>query len=1635
MARTILKCELMQKRIRLVGLSATLPNYYDVADFLGVKEGLFAFDSSYRATPLTMKFFGISEKRPYDDYKRLENELVYEQVIKYLKKGKQILVFVHSRMETMNFAKELYRLAQENGEEDYFRYESDETGYIEFKENLQIKNNREYTKVTNKTLQEIIPYGLGFHNAGLLRKDRTIVEKLFKNRTIKVLVSTSTLAWGVNLPAYSVIIKGTQFYDASEGKKVDISILDILQMFGRAGRPQYDKKGVGVIFCPLSKLTHFVQKLKNQINIESVLEKYLADALNAEIAIGNICSIEDAKNWLKLTYYSVLMCGRKRDQNIKLIEGYIKQSFKILNENKLIRYVKTTGRVHSTELGRIASNYYMSYVTINEFYENLREDMFDEDLLILFSKSREFSNMKLYPEEKPELESLARKFKLLSNLNPNKTIDEIPKPIILLYTYLNGNYEFRNSSLFMDTMYLVDNSPRVFRAIAEICIHKRFVRTSFLALNYLKLIEHRIAPGHTPLYQFTYDSVNNKMMYKNKKYDRPSGQGYIRTDICQKIDFKGYTEISDIMTTDPKTVAFDLNIKLDTLNEIKDLIKHIPRFNITVEAKPLTRTILNITLTLEPKFKWSKKWNGLSENFWIIVDNKKEIIHHETFNFTPKKIDEEKNKKYTPKLKEVVISFAVPFDIERGEVRAKLNKVYTITVISDKWVNCSQNTSIELSEIDVPQDEDIKTELLDLYPLPLSALKNKDYESVFNRSFQYFNPIQTQIFYSVYNSDENLLVGAPTGSGKTAIAELAILRLFNKTSEGKIIYIAPLKSLSKERVKDWKEKFKFLKKNVIELTGDFTPDLEILMNSDILITTPEKWDGISRNWLHRTYVKKVNLIIIDEIHLLGLERGPIIEVIVSRMRYMCHKLKTQVRFIGLSTALANSLDVAEWLGIDTKYIRKSPPGLFNFRPAVRPCPVTVHIEGFAEKKYCPRMGTMNQPCFNAILNFSEKKPVLIFVSSRRQTRLTALDLIALSTNNTVGGRTPFLNCSADEINETLDCVQDDNLKNSLTFGIGLHHAGLVESDRKIVENLFFNQKIMVLIATATLAWGVNFPAHLVIIKGTEYRDPKTCQYVDMPITDVLQMIGRAGRPQYDNEAIACLFVKQDKKNFYKKFLYEPFPLESSLHKMLYDHINAEISSGMLTDKKQCIDYIKWTYFFKRLVKNPTYYGLTDSKDPKALNNYIKKLLDQVLNELHDAGCIKYLDNDGLESTYLGNYTSFYYMSYKTAKFFRDTLKANLNIEELINILTLSDELSHVPVRHTEDEINKQMAQELPIKNPKFNYGKAATKGNLLIQAHFCRMEMPISDYRTDLKSVLDNCIRILLFMADICKEKNILDTLLNILNFIQMIMQGLWMDDCSLMCLPGLNLDDCKKIIKYGKIEHLCEYCEYIKKLSSDKNNKDDKYLYNKIKDFIINTCQINSLSKDDLNKLIEVSMKLPILDINYKLYSLDQNTGDRIYNRPLIENSDGQLSITLTKYNDTKNNLVVYSRYPKIKNCRWFIILGNVKTNEVLAFEKVAFKEKRNCKINFTVPKNIDEDSIKLYIMSDSYFGLDQEYNINLKHINQGIMEKFGIIEIKPKKDSESDINKVNDEDKLDEDTETQKGEDDEEDQYLENW
>jgi activating signal cointegrator complex subunit 3 len=146
------------------------------------------------------------------------------------------------------------------------------------------------------------------------------------------------------------------------------------------------------------------------------------------------------------------------------------------------------------------------------------------------------------------------------------------------------------------------------------------------------------------------------------------------------------------------------------------------------------------------------------------------------------------------------------------------------------------------------------TELLDLDPLPKSALGNPNYEALY--SFSHFNPIQTQIFHCFYHTDNNCLLGAPTGSGKTITAELAIFRVFNEGSNKKVVYIAPLKALVRERMIDWKVRLEEkLGKKVIELTGDVTPDMRAIAQADVIVTTPEKWGNFF------TYKNKISQVV------------------------------------------------------------------------------------------------------------------------------------------------------------------------------------------------------------------------------------------------------------------------------------------------------------------------------------------------------------------------------------------------------------------------------------------------------------------------------------------------------------------------------------------------------------------------------------------------------------------------------------------------------------------------------------------------------------------------------------------------------------------------------------------------------
>jgi len=614
---------------------------------------------------------------------------------------------------------------------------------------------------------------------------------------------------------------------------------------------------------------------------------------------------------------------------------------------------------------------------------------------------------------------------------------------------------------------------------------------------------------------------------------------------------------------------------------------------------------------------------------------------------------------------------------------------YYLRVVSDSWVGVEMVHPVSFRHLLLPSHETPFTDLIDLTPLPTTALHNPKFEQLYNAKFDTFNPIQTQLFHVLYNTDKPVLLGAPTGSGKTIVAEIALLRMKKENPSAKCVYIAPLKSLARERLKEWKKSLGTppLNWKVLELSGDTHHDSRSLKTADVLVCTPEKWDLISRGWRGdsttdespssnggyngsphnkgKQFVKDVRLLVIDEIHLLGEERGAVLEAIISRTRFISKIVQAEhgtarkgthdgrdkgngmTRIVGLSTALANPNDLADWIGIEEKHNKADARiGLYNFRPAVRPIPMKVHIAGFAGKHYCPRMATMNKPCYSAIKEHSPTKPVIIFVASRRQTRLTALDLI----NYAAGDDNPdaFLGCGSEYAEGVSKTLRDSSLQHTITFGIGLHHAGLSTTDREVVEKMFLDGDIQILVATATLAWGVNLPAHLVIVKGTEYFDGKTSRYVDYPVTDVLQMIGRAGRPQFDKEGVACVMVEEGKKNFYKKFLYSPFPVESCFEARLGNNLNAELAIGTIRSIDDCVGYLDWTFYARRVRLNPSYYG-AKSSDEEDIAQFLYDTVDTCVAELKTNGCVTVETGTELRTTSLGIASSKFYLDFKTPK--------------------------------------------------------------------------------------------------------------------------------------------------------------------------------------------------------------------------------------------------------------------------------------------------------------------------------------------------------------------------------------------------
>ncbi|KAF9306760.1 hypothetical protein BGZ74_003618 [Mortierella antarctica] len=1539
-ARTLRQVETSQSMIRIVGLSATLPNYVDVAAFLRVNpyQGLFYFDGGFRPVPLEQHFCGVRGKYGTSTYTRGLDQTCYDKVVDLVKEGHQVMVFVHARKDTVKTAMMLKEKAYGENELEFFSAQDDPQ--------YELKK-RDLARSKNREMKELFQYGFGIHHAGMLRTDRALTEKMFADGLLRVLCCTATLAWGVNLPAYAVVIKGTQVYSTDKGAFVDLSILDVMQIFGRAGRPQYETHGVGYILTSQDKLNHYVALITQQLPIESRFIEKMVDNLNAELSLGTITNVDEAVTWLSYTYLYVRMrknplvygmdhsepaedplLGKKR-------RDIIVAAAKNLHKAQMIIYDEKTGYLTPKDLGRIASNYYVSYNSVNTYNSLMKPRMTEADVLAMVSRSTEFENVKSRDNEQSELA------KLLEQACPCAVkggLDASPSKVNILLQAAITQAPLEDFALVSDSAYVAQNASRIVRALFEIALNRSWGPVSSVLLSIGK-------------------SIDKKMW----SFEHPLAQFGLPREIITKLEAR----------THPPTIE---DLREMTVNELGELVRfqrmgqtiskcvdQFPVLQMDAQVAPITRNVLRVSLTITPDFVWNDRIHGFNEPWWIWVEdsNNTEILHSEYFLLSRKQLGQVQT-----------ITFTIP-------VMEPLPPQIFVRAVSDKWIGAESVHAISFKHLILPELYPPHTDLLDLQPLPVSALHNDVLEEICLKRFSHFNPVQTQIFHTLYNTSHNSLVGAPTGSGKTVAAELAMWGAFKEHPGSKVVYIAPMKALVRERVTDWTARLVGpMNKKLVELTGDVTPDIKSIESADIIITTPEKWDGISRNWQTRPYVQKVSLVIIDEIHLLGGDRGPILEVIVSRMNYIGAQLDKRIRLVGLSTALANAHDLADWLGIQEV-------GLFNFRHSVRPVPLEIYIDGFPGKHYCPRMATMNKPTYAAIKTHSPNQPVIVFVSSRRQTRLTAQDLIAYCAMEDNPRR--FLHMPEEDLEILLTKVQDSSLRLALGFGIGLHHAGLPEGDRKIVEELFVSTKIQILIATSTLAWGVNFPAHLVVIKGTEFYDAKTRTYVDFPITDVLQMMGRAGRPQFDNEGVARIFVHDAKKNFYKKFLHEPFPVESSLHLHLDDHFNAEIVGGTIKSKQDAMDYLTWTYFYRRLQMNPSYYGVQDLT-PTGVNTFLSDLIEKSISNLERSSCVEVVDDFEIESTSLGKICSFYYLMHTTIRHLEDNLRPDSSYEDLMMILCGSTEYSELPVRHNEDLVNKELEQELPLLiESSMSYDSPHAKSFLLLQSYFERMKLPVADYITDTVSVLDQSVRVLQAMIDITAEKGMLGPCLSVMNILQSVKQARWSDE-SLLTLPRVEKymleilaaptrSGQRKKNAVGGAPEPPKSIERLFDLTS-MSEQEVKAYFSKVPALRQN--------QNHLQDIWRVVQKLPRLDLKISI-----DTGIKHF---LVSDLTYKVSLELSRVRRPKveyDGRVHCPKFPKPQWESWWVVLEDPEADEpenrLVALKRVnmrtgpsgGFLNKVTSKLAFAAPKREGRHVWKIHLCCDGYLGLDQTFDL----------------------------------------------------------
>lgn len=412
----------------------------------------------------------------------------------------------------------------------------------------------------------------------------------------------------------------------------------------------------------------------------------------------------------------------------------------------------------------------------------------------------------------------------------------------------------------------------------------------------------------------------------------------------------------------------------------------------------------------------------------------------------------------------------------------------------------------------------------------------------------------------------SLVVAIPTASGKSLIGYVPALDMMVRKGK-KVLYIVPLKALASEKKDDF-EKFSKLGIKAHLSTGDLDSDDKNLQDADIIVATSEKADSMIRHG--STWMEQVGLVIADEVHMIhDPGRGPTLEVILTKLM----RRNRDLQIIALSATMSNAFDLAEWL--HAKLVES------DWRPI--PLKEGVYYDGRIQ--FDDRTSRDVEPDGEEIWGLVKQAILdggqsLIFVNSRRSTEALAVKYSKKMSE--LAGRTLS---QADEIlleGDAESTATGRKLSSCVKCGIAFHNAGLTYRQRKYVEDNFRNGQIKCIVATPTLAAGINLPARRVIVRDTTRYETN---YGNSPISvmEIKQMCGRAGRPGYDPYGEAVLVAKSetDKEHLMEDYVeHDTERLTSKLfnEKILRSHVLGLLATGDADSRDSIIDFLKETFF-------------------------------------------------------------------------------------------------------------------------------------------------------------------------------------------------------------------------------------------------------------------------------------------------------------------------------------------------------------------------------------------------------------------------------------------------------------------------